>query len=87
MELTTENFRRVLAKLLFAAEELGFTAVELRAGDLHRRVGGYPGEKHRMPMCCEAMRQAVGAEDVVVSEPPSGLGASLVIRYRLPRSQ
>lgn len=85
MELTTEKFRRALTKLFSAAEDLGFTAVEVKAGNLHRRVGGYPGQDHRMPMCCEAMRQALASKDVVVSEPPSGRGASLTIRYALPR--
>jgi hypothetical protein len=85
MKLTTEEFRHALGTLLSTGEELGFTAVDINAGNLHRRVGGYPGENHRMPMCCEAMRQAVTSGDVVVSEPPSGQGASLTIRYSLPR--
>jgi len=85
MAPSIEEFRRALAKLVEAGEELGFVAVDVNAGNLHRRVGGYPGEDHRMPMCCEAMRQAATSDDVVVSEPPSGQGASLTIRYRLPR--
>lgn len=36
---------------------------------------------HRMPVCCEAMRRAMRPADKVVGEPPSGFGASLVIRY------
>ena len=87
MDLTTEEFRRALAKLLSTGEELGFTAVDVNAGNLHRRVGGYPGEDHRMPMCCEAMRQTMISGDVVVNEPPSGQGASLTIRYCLPRTK
>ena len=32
------------------------------------------------------MRSAMRAGDVVIAEPPKGTGASLTIRYRLPRS-
>jgi 5-methylcytosine-specific restriction protein A len=49
-------------------------------------IGGYPGAgKHRMPVCCEAMRSEKRAGDEIVFEPPKGKGASLTIRYRLPR--
>jgi 5-methylcytosine-specific restriction protein A len=48
-------------------------------------VGGYPGENHRMPVCCEVMRSTMAPGDQVVETPPSGKGAALTIRYRLPR--
>jgi 5-methylcytosine-specific restriction protein A len=38
-----------------------------------------------MRQCCEVMRGEMRATDEVVDEPPSGQGASLTIRYRLPR--
>jgi len=85
MKPSAEDFRRALDELLKAGEELGLEAVEITAGHLHRRVGGYPDNNHRMPVCCSVMRQAVASGDVVVREPPSGLGATLTIRYRLPR--
>ena len=74
-----------LTEALSAGEELGFSAVELTAGNLHRRVGGYPGNDHRMPVCCEVMRKAMGTNDEILSAPPRGDGATLTIRYRLPR--
>lgn len=42
---------------------------------------------HRMPVCCRVMRAAVApdAGDVILGEPPSGQGASLTVRYVLPR--
>ena len=80
-----EHFRRALTELLTSAKDLCFAAVDVNAGNLHRRVSGYPGNDHRMPQCCEAMRRETGATDELISEPLSGQGASLTIRYRLPR--
>ena len=84
MSPTSEEFTIQLDKLLSAAEELGFSAIELSASALHRRVGGYPGPDHRMPACCGAMRKAMKPGDNVVRGPEKGAGASLVIRYALP---
>ena len=85
MAPNAEEFRRALAELLAAGAELGFAAVDVTAGALHRNVGAYPGTDHRMPMCCQIMREAMTSGDVIVNEPPSGSGATLTIRYRLPR--
>jgi hypothetical protein len=80
-----DEFSRTLRSMLDSAGNLGLIAADVRAGDLHRRVGGYPGADHRMPLCCGAMRQAMKVGDEVVRGPASGQGASLVVRYRLPR--
>ena len=85
MNRKAEDFRAELRKILDGAEELGVSAVEITAGSLHRRLGGYPGKNHSMPNCCSVMRQEMRATDSIVSKPPSGAGASLVIRYVLPR--
>lgn len=82
---TTEDFRRVLHTVFSENERSGEPSLPVRAGDLHRRVGGYPGSNYRMPVCCEVMRSAMIAGDKVVYEPPSGKGARLEIQYRLPR--
>ena len=86
MELSTEDFAILLAKLLASAEELGFVAVDVNSGNLHRFIGNYPGPNHRMPACCNAMRQAMTSDDLLVEEPPKGNGAALTIRYYLPRN-
>lgn len=85
MKPTTDDFRRELNKMLASALQLGFRAVEVKAGDLHRRVGAYPGTSHRMPICCEVLRQTMKAGDIVVHAPPSGKGASFIVRYYLAR--
>ena len=81
-----DDFRTELKAQLDRATYRGASHVEINSGELHRAVGGYPGTDHRMPMCCDAMYEQQGAEDVIVSRPPKGKGASLTIRFKLPRS-
>ena len=88
--MTTPNeqdFRDRLAMEFRKAEANGESFVEIKSGDLHghRKVGGYPSRNHRMPACCSVMRTEMQRGDKVVQEPPKGQGATLVIRYRLPR--
>lgn len=84
---TTKQFSDALDVVLAEATATGLRRVVVKARDLHRRVGGYPGPDHRMPMCCSAMRSAmdVAHGDRLVSAPPKGNGASLTIDYVLPR--
>jgi len=85
MDLMADNFRSVLRNLLKEAEQLGFVAVEINSGNLHRRVGGYPSQNHRMPVCCAVMYAEMQDGDTIVSKPNSGKGASVKIRYVIPR--
>jgi hypothetical protein len=83
---TAADFRVALLRVIKRATTLGRAYVEINAGDMHRSVGGYPGPDHRMPMCCAAMRKLlIPGRDTIVSEPERGQGASLTIRYALPR--
>jgi hypothetical protein len=83
---TSEDFRTELNAQIQRATRQGRPHVEINAGELHRVVGGYPGESHRMPMCCQAMRDELRNGDAtVVFETHSGNGAALTIRYDLPR--
>jgi 5-methylcytosine-specific restriction protein A len=85
MNLTADDFRTVLHDLLEEAEQLGFVAVDINSGNLHRRVGGYPSQNHRMPVCCEVMYAEMKSIDTIVSQPNSSTGASVRVRYVLPR--
>lgn len=67
------------------AQRRGADHVEINAGELHRTLGGYPGKGHQMPLCCEAMYFARQPDDEILMQPPSRHGASLTIRYKLPR--
>ena len=84
MTQTAAQFKKQLDGSLSIAARLGFVAVEVNAGKLHRLVGGYPGPKHSMPTCCETMRKRMTASDRIVAQPPKGNGASLTIRFQLP---
>jgi 5-methylcytosine-specific restriction protein A len=80
------DFEKALYTRLMQATANGQPEVLIRAGDLHMEVGCYPNAgSHRMPVCCSVMRQMISAHDEIVKKPPRGDGASLVIRYRLPR--
>lgn len=80
---TADHFRRALLEAKTQARERGASTVDIRAGDLHRVVGGYPGNAHRMPVCCSVMRQEMRAGDRVLAQPPKGAGASLTISYKV----
>lgn len=85
MPPTTDDFRRALRELLRAAEERSEASIDVVSGDLHRIVGGYPSPSPRMPSCCNAMRSEMRQSDKELQAPPNGLGASLIIRYFMPR--
>jgi hypothetical protein len=79
------EFRSRLESISRAATAEGQKCLDVNAGELHRAVGGYPGKNHRMPVCCSVMKQEIGPKDTILREPPSGHGASLTVRYMLPR--
>ncbi len=82
---TAEILRTELRLQLIRAERRGVPYLDINSGQLHRKVGGYPGKNHNMPSCCNVMYGEQKVGDAVLSSPPKGLGASLTIRYRLPR--
>jgi hypothetical protein len=82
---TIEDFRSVLRQQMREAELSGESSTEINGGELHRQVGGYPGPNHRMRTCCEALTSEMRSGDRIVQSPPKGYGASLTVRYTLPR--
>lgn len=82
---TKEEFGNAIRADLRQAHLDGADHLDINAGDLHRELGGYPGDNHQMPSCCDAMYEAQRAGDTVLSRPPKGKGASLTIRFKLPR--
>jgi hypothetical protein len=86
LALTAKDFEAEILRQWRTAEISGLADVLILAGDLHRGLGGYPGPKNRMPVCCDVMRRMMDSSvDSILSEPPKGKGASLCIRYRIPR--
>jgi 5-methylcytosine-specific restriction protein A len=82
---TAEKFRAALDAWISEATRVGKSSVDVNSGKLHRIVGGYPAQDHRMPVCCAVMESAMRAGDKILTAPPKGRGASLTIRYKLPR--
>ena len=88
MTPNAKNFEADVRVRFAKAQRLAAAFVDVRSGDVHRAVGGYPAADgdHRMPLCCEVMKKLMKDGDrILPPSPPSGQGASLLIRYFLPR--
>jgi len=85
MSPSADDFKTELENFFRDGEKFGLSYIDIKSGELHRRVGGYPGHNHRMPVCCQVMKNNMQEGDEILQEPPSGKGATLIIRYRLPR--
>ena len=85
MPPTAQDFQRELNNIFSSAMKQGKSYVDVKSGNLHRRIGGYPDPNHRMPVCCDVMRRNMRSGDQVLQAPPKGQGATLIIRYKLPR--
>lgn len=81
----TAVFKALIQKILKKAQDQGLPFIDLNAGDLHREAGGGSGKEGRVPICCNAMRNAMIPGDEILFEPPKGSGTSVKIRYKLPR--
>ena len=84
--LSKKAFKEKIEKIFILESSIERPYVILRAGDLHRELGDYPDpQKHRMPLCCEAMRDSMNPNDKIIKKPKKDDGANLVIWYELPR--
>ena len=82
------DFEKALNDWFCDAEKEGLPFINIRADDLHARVGDYPGPFHRMATCCEVMYEHyIPAVDKIKQFPPKGKGASMEIKYHLPRAE
>jgi 5-methylcytosine-specific restriction protein A len=83
MSVKKEDFEREL-NIIFQ-KAIG-NYIDVNAGELHRIVGGYPGaDTNRMASCNNVMRKMMKLSDIVLAQPTKRQGASLTIRYTLPR--
>jgi hypothetical protein len=82
---TTDDFRDAIRKKLRLAELNKAAFLDINSGELHREFGGYPGPRAAMPSACNAMYAEQKSRDSILAQPPKGKGASLTIRYELPR--
>lgn len=78
-----KDFSLKIAELKSSFKQKGEPNLVMKSGDLHKIVGGYETNNHRMPICCDAMYDAMQAGDEIIQAPPKGKGASLTIKYLL----
>lgn len=81
--LTTEVFYNCIELLKRIAKQNNLSELVITSKDVHKLVGGYPGVSHRMPMCCDAMYNAMNDADEILEKPPKNKGATLKIKYYL----
>lgn len=74
-----------LRQKLARAEMQGEPYIAVSAESLHRELGAYPDGGERMRECCEVMYGEMGNGDQVDTAPRDRPGATLTIRYALPR--
>jgi hypothetical protein len=82
--VSIDYFRQGLLAQMGRAAHGGLIDVMINSGDLYRSLGGYPGSKHGMPFCCDAMQAEMKAGDIVILDRSSGAG--MTVRYLLPRA-
>jgi hypothetical protein len=89
MKRDSEKFRFALDAMFQAAMSDGKAFLDVQGGPWHAVMGGYPARegKHSMPTVCNVMWQAFSEMygDSVLNSPPRKQGATLKIRYKLPR--
>ena len=76
--MTTNAIKEYIEEQKERAKESGKAELVLKSGDLHNDLG----LKQRHPQVCNAMRQCMGAEDVILYQPPKGNGTTLQILYK-----
>ena len=77
--ITTNDICRYIKEQKAIAKENGNVSIILIARDIHRELN----LKSRYPMVCNAMRQCMGENDVIIFQPPKGNSSTLEIEYKL----
>ena len=81
--VSTDHFRQELLAQLSRASNHGAVNILVNSVELYQSLGGYPGSKHGMPQCCDAMQDEMKAGDLLLVERSSQAG--MTVRYYLPR--
>ena len=76
-KITTEAIRFYINKLIEEARTKDEPSITIVARDVHNGLK----LKKRYPMVCNAMRQCMKYEDVVIYSPKSGYSSTLEIKY------
>lgn len=76
-KVTTPEIKVFIEKRIEDAFANGENEITIKAIDIHKAMG----LKSRYPMVCNAMRQCMKENDMVVFEPESGFSSTLEIKY------
>ena len=79
--VSIDHFRQELLAQMDRAAKGGLIEVLINSGELYRSLGGYPGSKHGMPFCCDAMQAEMKPGDILLVERSNGSG--MTVRYLL----
>jgi hypothetical protein len=78
-KISTRDIKDYINECKKIARDNGKDCLVLVAGDIHREMK----LKSAMPMVCNAMRQCMDIEDIVLYETASGYSSTLKIEYKL----
>ena len=78
-DMTTKEIREYIIARKMEAKSKGQNILVLRSGDIHKDLN----LKSRLPSVCNAMRQCMSDNDVILFQPPKGYSSTLEIEYKL----
>ncbi len=79
-----ENFQDFIDFIFKQNIKLQNEWVDIKSGNIHQLLGSYPGRSNRMKSCCTVMYKLTEKmKHEIISAPPKGFGANLVIRFYL----
>ena len=78
-KMTTADIRNYIEQLKENARMAGRQTLVLRSGNIHKDLG----LKNAMPPVCNAMRQCMSANDIVLHTTPKGNSSTIMIEYKL----
>lgn len=75
----TAEIREYITNQKRIAAEKGYSYIVLKANDIHKAMK----LKSRMPAVCNAMKQCMKSDDVVLHETSSGFSSTYEIKYQI----
>ena len=78
-KITTNDIRLHILGLKTAAKAEGKKFIILKSGDIHKELG----LKRALPSVCNAMRQSMNKDDIVLHTTPSGNSSTIEIQYNV----
>ena len=75
----TSEIKAYIMSLKQDAKDQSLSSLVIKANDIHKAMG----LKSRMPAVCNAMKQCMNEDDVILYETASGFSSTYTIRYML----